>query len=179
MELEHQTNPNGSQSERTSEDNNDSGLIGENNIHEAISEDSELGDCTHQGTPQQNIEERSLTPNADHQDNMVRTKLKEEMRENWKQNFQKYITMNINMREYNVNLKPTPEAKYIEIASEIVKEEMPIIEQEYEIDMWTLNVIYYTTAVTVLRKEGRLKENIRTVKKKEKPGWQIRMESRI
>ena len=173
MELEHQTNPNGSQSKRTSEDNNDSGLIGENNIHEAISEDSELGDCAHQGTPKENIEERSVTPNADHQDNMVRTKLKEEMRENWKQNFQKYITMNINMGEYNVNLKPTPEV------NEIVKEEMPIIEQEYEIDMWTLNVIYYTTAVTVLRKEGRLKENIRTVKKKEKPGWQIRMESRI
>ena len=45
------------------------------------------------------------------------------------------------MRQYNVNLKPTPEAKYIEIANEIVKEEMPIIEQEYEIDMWTLNII--------------------------------------
>ena len=74
--------------------------------------------------------------------------------------------MNINMRGYNVNLKPTSEEKYIEIANEIVKEEMPIIEQEYEFYMWTLNVIYYTTAVTVLRKEGRLKENIRTVKKK-------------
>ena len=144
-----------------------------------ISGDSESGDRTHQETPQENTEERRVTFNADHQDNIVRTKLKEEMRENWKQNFQKYITTNINMREYNVNLKSTPEAKYIEFTNEIVKEEIPIIEQEYEIDMWMLNVIYHTTAVTVLRKKGRLKENIRTVKKKEKPGWQIRMESRI
>ena len=88
LELEHQTNPNGSQSERTSEDNNDSGLIRDNNIQGVISGDSESGDRTHQGTPQENTEERTLAPNADHQDNIVRTKLKEEMRENWEQNFQ-------------------------------------------------------------------------------------------
>ena len=105
--------------------------------------------------------------------------LKEEIRERWKYNFQKYIKMNINMREYNVNLKPTPEEKYIKIVNEIVNEELNNIEEEYEIDMWIINVIYYTTAVTVLEKEGRLRKIKRVVKNKEKPGWQIRMESRI
>ena len=45
--------------------------------------------------------------------------------------------------------------------------------------MWTLNVIYYTTAVSVLEKEGRLREIKRNVKANERPGWQIRLESRI
>ena len=62
---------------------------------------------------------------------------------------------------------------------EIVNEELNNIEEEYEINMWIINLIYYTTAITVLEKEGRLREIKRVVKNKEKPGWQIRMESRI
>ena len=45
--------------------------------------------------------------------------------------------------------------------------------------MWTLNVIYYTTAVSVLEKEGRLREIKRNVKANKRPGWQIRLESRV
>ena len=45
--------------------------------------------------------------------------------------------------------------------------------------MWTLNVIYYTTAVSVLEKEGRLREIKSSVKVNERPCWQIRLESRI
>ena len=83
------------------------------------------------------------------------------------------------MREYNVNLKPTPEPRHIQIVNEIVNEELNNIEKEYEIDMWIMNVIYYTTAVTILEKEERLREIKRVARSKEKPGWQIRMESRI
>ena len=42
-----------------------------------------------------------------------------------------------------------------------------------------MNVIYHTTAVSVLEKEGRLREIKRNVKANERPGWQIRLESRI
>ena len=84
--------------------------------------------------------------------------LKEEIREIWKRNFGKYITTDISKREYNVNIKPSPNEKYLRIADEIVAEELEKIKTEYEIDMWTLNVIYYTTAVSVLEKEGRLKK---------------------
>ena len=83
------------------------------------------------------------------------------------------------MREYNVNPKPTLEARYIEIVNEIVNEELNNIKKEYEIDMWIINVIYSTTAVTIFEKEERLREIKRVVRSKEKPGWQIRMESRI
>ena len=83
------------------------------------------------------------------------------------------------MREYNLNFKPTPEAKYIEIVNEIVNEELNSVEKKNEINMWIINVIYYTTAVTILEKGERLREKKRVVKSKEKPGWQTRMESRI
>ena len=132
-------------------------------------------------TKSKNEEQNILEDNnrGDDNDTDEDLELKEEIRERWKYNFQKYIKMNINMREYNVNLKPTPEEKYIRIVDEIVNEELNNIEEEYEIDMWIINVIYYTTAVTVLEKEGRQREIKRVVKNKEKPGWQIRMESRI
>ena len=94
-------------------------------------------------------------------------------------NFGKYITTDISKREYNVNIKPSPNEKYLRIADEIVAEELEKIKTEYEIDMWTLNVIYYTTEVSVLEKEGRLREIKRNVKANERPGWQIRLESRI
>ena len=74
------------------------------------------------------------------------------------------------MREYNVNLKPTPEARHFEIVNEIVNEELNNIEKEYEIDMWIINVIHYTTAVTILEKEQRLREIKRVTRSKEKPG---------
>ena len=65
------------------------------------------------------------------------------------------------------------------IMDEIISEEIVNIEKNYEIDLWTINVIYYTTAVTVLQKEAKLRKNGRKQKQKEKPGWQIRLESRI
>ena len=74
---------------------------------------------------------------------------------------------------------PTPEGGYIEIVNEIVNEEFNNIEKEYEIDMWIINVIYYTIAVTILEKEEKLREIKRMARSKEKPGWQVRMESRI
>ena len=62
---------------------------------------------------------------------------------------------------------------------EIISEEIVNIEKNYEIDLWTINVIYYTTAVTVLQKEGKLRKHGRKQKQKEKSGWQIRLESHI
>ena len=61
----------------------------------------------------------------------------------------------------------------------IVKEELNRIEENYGMNRWTLNVIYYTTAVTLLENEGNLREERRTQKPYKKPGWKIRHESRI
>ena len=50
---------------------------------------------------------------------------------------------------------------------EIISEEIVNIEKNYEINLWTINVIYYTTAVTVLQKEGKLRKHERKQKQKE------------
>ena len=57
----------------------------------------------------------------------------------------------------------TLEAKYIQIVNEVVNEELNDIQKEYEIDMWIISVIYYTTAVTILENEERLRDIKRVV----------------
>ena len=52
----------------------------------------------------------------------------------------------------------------------IVKEELNRIEENYGMNTWTLNVIYYTTAVTLLENEGNLREERRTQKPYKKSG---------
>ena len=61
----------------------------------------------------------------------------------------------------------------------IVKEQLNRIEENYGMNTWTLNAIYYMTAVTLLENEGNLREERRTQKPYKKPGWKIRHESRI
>ena len=61
----------------------------------------------------------------------------------------------------------------------IVKEELNRIEENYGMNIWTLNVIYYTTAVTLLENEGNLREERQRQKPYKIPGWKIRHENRI
>ena len=51
--------------------------------------------------------------------------------------------------------------------------------KEHQLDLWTINVIYYTSAVSILQKEGKLKEEKGNKQPKGKPGWQIWHECRI
>ena len=105
--------------------------------------------------------------------------LREELIISWRDNFKKYIELDIHQREYSTKTSPPPSMDLLKIVDEIISEEIVNIEKNYEIDLWTINVIYYTTAVTVLQKEGKLRKRGRKQKQKEKPGWQIRLESRI
>ena len=105
--------------------------------------------------------------------------LKEKLRKIWIKNFDKYLKMDIDDREYSTKMKPGPEKVHLEILDQIVAEEIKNIEEEQEKNLWTLNVIYYTTAVTVMENEGKLRLEKRNQKVKEKPGWKIRLESCI
>ena len=46
-------------------------------------------------------------------------------------------------------------------------------------NLWTLNVIYYTMAITLIEKEGKLREVKKRSGNEVKPGWEIRIESHI
>ena len=62
---------------------------------------------------------------------------------------------------------------------EIVEERMAEILERHGNNLWTLNVIYYTTAITLIEKEGKLREVKKRSGNEVKPGWEIRIESRI
>ena len=92
--------------------------------------------------------------------------LKEELRTKWINNFEKYIAMNITQREFMTKAKPLPQQKHLQIMDEILAEEIPKIEENREIDIWTLNVIYYSSVVTILGKKEEL-EKLRRQKPRE------------
>ena len=75
--------------------------------------------------------------------------------------------------------KPLPQQKHLQIMDEILAEEIPKIEENREIDIWTLNVIYYSSAVTILEKEGRVRKIKKTKIMRSTPGWQTKLEARI
>ena len=95
------------------------------------------------------------------------------------QNFQKYIELDIDQREYSTKVSPPPAQGQLEIIDEIISEQMTEIEEKYHNTLWTLNVIYYIAAITLLEKEGKLRGTNRRKEEYVKPGWQIRLESRI
>ena len=104
---------------------------------------------------------------------------REDLRQIWRKNFEKYINMDIEHREFSTKVTPPPVQKSLDILNKIVEEEIMRLEKEHQLDLWTINVIYYTSAVSILQKEGKLKEEKGNKQPKGKPGWQIRHESRI
>ena len=104
---------------------------------------------------------------------------KEELCQQWNRNFEKYIKSEISHREFSTKAKPPPNKVKLAIMDQIVEEEMNRIEEDYGMNMWTLNVIYYSTAVTLLKKEGNLRKEHIVRRPHKKPGWKVRHESRI
>ena len=78
-----------------------------------------------------------------------------------------------------MNARLPPNEEKLTMIDLIVKEELNRTEESYGMNIWTLNVIYYTTAVTVLENEGNLREERRTQKPYKETGIEIRQESRF
>ena len=105
--------------------------------------------------------------------------MKKELAELWKKNFQNYTELDIDQREYSTKVSPPPAQGQLENIDEIISEQMTEIEEKYHNSLWTLDVMYYTAVITLLEKEGKLRETDRRKQEYVKPGWQIRLESRI
>ena len=85
---------------------------------------------------------------------------KEYLSQRWNENFQKYISKNVDDREYSTTINPPPSENYLRAMDEIVEEQMAEILERRGNNLWTFNVIYYTTAITLIEKEGKLNEKI-------------------
>ena len=91
---------------------------------------------------------------------------KEHIRQVFRKNFNKYIEMQLTEREYKTIVKPTPWKNKIQVFDQVISEEISRIQEIYETDLWTLNVMYYATAVTFMEIEGNLREEKREDQKK-------------
>ena len=78
--------------------------------------------------------------------------LKEELTKIWRKNFEKYIKMDIKQQEFSTKIKPPLTQEKLDILDLIVSEEIVTIEESHPIDLWTINVIHYATAITLLEK---------------------------
>ena len=65
---------------------------------------------------------------------------KEELRQQWNRNFEKYIKLEISHREFSTKAKPLPNKVKLAMMDQIVEEEMNRIEEDYGMNMWTLNL---------------------------------------
>ena len=54
-----------------------------------------------------------------------------------------------------------------------------IIQNDESIDLWKINVMQYTTAITLLARHGKLREKKNTRKEKKTPGWISNFENKI
>ena len=79
----------------------------------------------------------------------------------------KWILINENSAP---KIKPPPIQEMLDILDLIVSEEIVTIEKSHPIDLWTINVIHYATAITLLEKENKLREIKTRISKKEKTG---------
>ena len=119
----------------------------------------------------------------EHLDNEVEDSIdpgiKEYLTQRWKENFEKYISKSVDDREYSTTISPPPSEKLLNAMDKIVEDQAEEIIDRYGNNLWTLNVLYYVTAITVIEKEGKLKEIKKRSGTSVKPGWEVRLESRI
>ena len=96
----------------------------------------------------------------------IDSEVKKALKVRWRKHFQKYINMDVEERKYRTMINNLPPETLLQVMDIIVSEEIEEIEQQHNMTLWTLNVIYYTTALTLLEHEG-VKRRTQT---REKPG---------
>ena len=156
--------------QKASENNN---VPGEQNIleeHEPSEEHNEKGEFEHFPGVEEPSQLNQNQLNSSEQAHRGQVGLKEEFTTMWRNNFEKYIKLELQEREFCTKVTPPPSQDLFNIVQEIISAEIPIIEENYEMNLWTINVIYYSTAVTILEKEGKLRKTKQGQKVKEKPG---------
>ena len=129
-----------------------------------------------QNLEQNNIpQNKGLTNDQVNREDQVYLQKKTELKEKFIKNYNRHKEMNINYGEYSTKATPPPEQNNIKILNEILSEAFS--EQKHSLDQWTLNIIQYASAVTILEQDNRLREINGRAERSEKPGWKIRIES--
>ena len=84
--------------------------------------------------------------------------------------------MNIEDRQYMTKKDRKIEDIELRAANKIMEE---IIENDKNVTLWKINVMQYTTAVTLLARHGKLRQKKNDRPKKKTPGWISNFENKI
>ena len=122
----------------------------------------------------ENIPLPTLEPVTDSDKLMEMIKM---IKPDWMENYNRYLEIEIT--NHNFLTKKDRRIDDLEIlAANRIMDEVILTEVE-NINLWKINVMQYTTAITLLARHGRLREkkNVRT--KRKTPGWILNIENRI
>ena len=78
------------------------------------------------------------------------------MKPDWINNFERYFKVNVHERKYLTRKGRKIEDIEIEAANRIMEDKIAEIGEN--IDLWHINVMQYTTSVTLLGRHGKLRE---------------------
>ena len=110
------------------------------------------------------------------EENIELNRMIDEIKPEWIKNYEKYLNINIELRQYQTRKDRKIEDIELIAANKIMEE---IIQNDESIDLWKINVMQYTTATTLLDRHGKLREKKNTRKEKKTPGWISNFENKI
>ena len=132
-----------------------------------------------------NIENESITSDTttekqrkQHTDPDIDQERLENMKARWSENYDKYKDKPLREREFLTKTDRNILENDLKIVDKLVNDFIEENLQKDGLSLWDLNVICYTSTVTILDNLGRLKTKKNTYTYR-KPGWQIQAEIRI
>ena len=103
----------------------------------------------------------------------------EGIRSRWEKHFETVYNQNISERKYQAKVDRKVNQKFLNTVDRIVDEKLKDMYDKDGVSLWDLNAIYYTSAVTILETNGKLREIRSMERRNSKPGWQIQLEQHI
>ena len=95
----------------------------------------------------------------------------------WIENYHRYLETEITNRNFLTKKDRRIDDLEILAANRIMDE--VILTEGENINLWKINVMQYTTAITLLARHGRLREKKNVRAKRKTPGWILNIENRI
>ena len=119
--------------------------------------------------PSQQSEQQEILPPEEEQ----------KLRDKWEEHFDLFYKENITQRKYQTRVDRHIDSKLLATVDKIVNEKLKVMYESKGVSLWDLNVIYYTSAVTIIEAKGKLREIKNLTKQQNILGWRIQLEQRI
>ena len=95
----------------------------------------------------------------------------------WTRNYEKYLNIEVQERKYLTKKDRKIEELELQAANRIIEDKL--IDEGDNINLWKLNVMQYTTAITLLERHGKLREKNFIRSERKAPGWILNLENQM